>query len=113
MANNGTTAPAPMGCRTGCGACCIAPSISSPIPGMPRIDGISKPAGVRCRHLTDEMRCAIFDHPERPEVCRSLMPSHDMCGDDRAHALRWLGMLEEDTAPAAFYGETSRSGRRQ
>lgn len=22
-------------CRSGCGACCIAPSISSPIPGMP------------------------------------------------------------------------------
>jgi Fe-S-cluster containining protein len=24
-----------MDCRAGCGACCIAPSISSPIPGMP------------------------------------------------------------------------------
>jgi Fe-S-cluster containining protein len=24
-----------MPCRNGCGACCIAPSISSPIPGMP------------------------------------------------------------------------------
>lgn len=24
-----------MDCRSGCGACCIAPSISSPIPGMP------------------------------------------------------------------------------
>ncbi|MCC6439509.1 MAG: YkgJ family cysteine cluster protein, partial [Rhodanobacteraceae bacterium] len=24
-----------MSCRSGCGACCIAPSISSPIPGMP------------------------------------------------------------------------------
>ncbi|HED3481006.1 TPA: YkgJ family cysteine cluster protein, partial [Klebsiella pneumoniae] len=23
-----------MECRTDCGACCIAPSISSPIPGM-------------------------------------------------------------------------------
>ncbi len=22
-------------CRPGCGACCTAPSISSPIPGMP------------------------------------------------------------------------------
>ena len=28
-------------CRPGCGACCIAPSITSPIPGMP--DG--KPVG--------------------------------------------------------------------
>ncbi|MFS9540720.1 YkgJ family cysteine cluster protein, partial [Klebsiella pneumoniae] len=25
-----------MECRTDCGACCIAPSISSPIPGMPQ-----------------------------------------------------------------------------
>ncbi|HNF77692.1 MAG TPA: YkgJ family cysteine cluster protein, partial [Thauera aminoaromatica] len=24
-----------MDCRPGCAACCIAPSISSPIPGMP------------------------------------------------------------------------------
>ncbi|ENR9132482.1 TPA: YkgJ family cysteine cluster protein, partial [Shigella flexneri] len=24
-----------MECRPGCGACCTAPSISSPIPGMP------------------------------------------------------------------------------
>lgn len=24
-----------MDCRPGCGACCIAPSITSPIPGMP------------------------------------------------------------------------------
>ncbi|HCL3974602.1 TPA: YkgJ family cysteine cluster protein, partial [Pseudomonas aeruginosa] len=24
-----------MQCRAGCGACCIAPSISSPLPGMP------------------------------------------------------------------------------
>ena len=30
-----------MECRTDCGACCIAPSISSPIPGMPQ----GKPAG--------------------------------------------------------------------
>ena len=30
-----------MNCREGCGACCIAPSISSPIPGMPH----GKPAG--------------------------------------------------------------------
>ncbi|RBC14000.1 YkgJ family cysteine cluster protein, partial [Xanthomonas oryzae pv. oryzae] len=25
----------PLSCRLGCAACCIAPSISSPIPGMP------------------------------------------------------------------------------
>ncbi|NBX68342.1 MAG: YkgJ family cysteine cluster protein, partial [Proteobacteria bacterium] len=36
-----------MECRIGCGACCIAPSISSPLPGMPH----GKPAGVRCVNL--------------------------------------------------------------
>ena len=42
-----------MQCRSGCGACCIAPSINEPLPGMPQ----GKPAGVRCVHLDDEMRC--------------------------------------------------------
>jgi hypothetical protein len=90
-------APTPSGlaCRPGCGACCIAPSISSPIPGMPN----GKPAGVRCIQLMDDQRCAIFGHPERPEVCASLMPSADMCGDSRTQALAWLGVLEDDTAP--------------
>jgi Fe-S-cluster containining protein len=39
-----------MECREHCGACCIAPSISSPIPGMPR----GKPGGVRCIHLSED-----------------------------------------------------------
>ena len=39
-------------CRSGCAACCIAPSISSPIPGMPH----GKPAGVRCVQLTADLR---------------------------------------------------------
>ena len=37
-----TAPPDSFGCRPGCGACCTAPSISSPIPGMPE----GKPAGV-------------------------------------------------------------------
>ena len=57
-------------CRPGCGACCIALSISSPIPGMPE----GKPAGVRCVQLTDDNRCAIFDSEERPWVCGRLRP---------------------------------------
>jgi Fe-S-cluster containining protein len=36
-------------CRDLCGACCIAPSISSSIPGMPN----GKPAGVVCVHLDE------------------------------------------------------------
>ena len=81
-------------CRAGCGACCIAPSISSPIPGMPA----GKPAGVRCVQLTADNRCAIFGDPRRPPVCTSLQPEPAMCGSDRAHALRWLGVLEAATA---------------
>lgn len=84
-----------MDCRPHCAACCIAPSISSPIPGMP--DG--KPAGVRCVQLTADLRCAIFGRPERPVVCGSLQPTPAMCGDSREQALRWLGHLEHDTTP--------------
>ena len=84
-----------LACRSGCGACCIAPSISSPIPGMP----YGKPAGVRCIQLTDDNRCAIFGRPERPKVCGGLKPDASMCGPDDIHALRWLRELEQATAP--------------
>ena len=83
-----------MQCRPGCGACCIAPSISSPIPGMP--DG--KPAGVRCVQLDDGMRCRIFGQPGRPACCSGLAPSPRMCGDSRGQALQWLAWLEAETA---------------
>lgn len=88
-----------LACRPRCAACCIAPSISSPIPGMPVINGVSKPAGVRCVQLDDEDRCKIFGQPERPAVCSSLQPCADMCGDSREQAMRWLGWMEEQTAP--------------
>ncbi|RZJ01105.1 MAG: YkgJ family cysteine cluster protein, partial [Rubrivivax sp.] len=65
-----------MHCRAGCGACCIAPSISSPIPGMPQ----GKPAGVRCVQLDADNRCRLFDQPTRPAVCGGLKPSLEMCG---------------------------------
>ncbi|MBU3736431.1 MAG: YkgJ family cysteine cluster protein [Methylobacterium sp.] len=84
-----------MNCRPDCGACCIAPSITSPIPGMPH----GKPAGVRCVQLTADNRCAIFGRPERPAFCGSLRPSPDMCGETRAQALAVLARLERDTAP--------------
>jgi len=83
-----------MDCRPDCGACCIAPSISSPIPGMPR----GKPAGVRCIQLDAFNRCRLFGLPERPEVCRSLRPEPSMCGTTRAQALELLVALEIATA---------------
>jgi uncharacterized protein len=84
-----------MDCRPHCAACCIAPSISSPIPGMPN----GKPAGVACVQLTADLRCAIFGQPERPAVCGSLQPSELMCGNSREQAMRWLGHLEDATHP--------------
>jgi len=83
-----------MRCRPGCAACCIAPSISSPIPGMPQ----GKPAGVRCVQLDASDRCQLFGDPRRPAVCASLQPSAEMCGADRAHAMRFLNRLERLTA---------------
>jgi hypothetical protein len=83
-------------CRPGCGACCIAPSITSPIPGMP--DG--KPAGVPCVQLDDAMRCRIFGRPERPAFCGGLRPSREMCGDGVGQAMRWLARLEAETRPS-------------
>ncbi len=82
-------------CRTGCAACCIAISISSPIPGME--DG--KPAGVRCVQLTADNRCSIFGHPDRPAVCSGLQASVDMCGDSDQEAFNILNWLEEETKP--------------
>jgi Fe-S-cluster containining protein len=84
-----------MNCRPGCGACCIAPSISSPIPGMPQ----GKPAGVRCVQLDSENRCRIFGRPDRPVVCSQLHPSREMCGTDSASAMRYLLRLEALTQP--------------
>ncbi|NKI94342.1 hypothetical protein FHT26_002281 [Rhizobacter sp. SG703] len=88
---------AALACRPGCGACCTAPSISTPIPGMP--DG--KPAGVPCVQLDAERRCKIFGQADRPAVCGSLQPSAEMCGTDAEHAIRWLTQLERRTCPAS------------
>ena len=82
-----------MNCRAHCGACCSAPSISSPIPGMPH----GKPANIPCAHLTADYRCRIY--AQRPRVCRRLRPSPEMCGATRADALRYLRALEQATTP--------------
>ena len=83
-----------MDCRAGCGACCIAPSISSSIPGMPH----GKPAGVRCVQLSEDNRCLLFGRPERPMVCQNLQPSEEMCGRTDAEAYAYLARLERLTS---------------
>jgi Fe-S-cluster containining protein len=85
-----------MGCRVGCGACCIALSISSAIPGMPN----GKPAGERCVQLTDDNRCKLHGMPERPTVCARLKPSREMCGETTQDALAYLAALEQLTCPS-------------
>ncbi|MBB3119800.1 YkgJ family cysteine cluster protein [Pseudoduganella violacea] len=90
-----TASTSTLDCRSGCGACCTAPSITTPIPGMP----LGKPAGVRCIQLDEDQRCLIFGQPGRPAFCGGLQPSADMCGSSREHAIRWLDELERATAP--------------
>lgn len=84
-----------MKCRADCGACCIAVSISSVIPKMPN----GKPAGIACAQLDANMRCKIFGRADRPEVCGSLKPCREMCGENREQALAYLARLETATAP--------------
>ncbi len=83
-----------MQCRAGCGACCIAPSISSPLPGMPA----GKPAGVRCLHLVENHLCGLFGRPERPAVCGQFGADPEICGDSREQALALIAEWEVITA---------------
>lgn len=84
-----------MQCRENCGACCIAPSINSPLPGMPN----GKPAGMHCLHLSDDYLCNIFTHPERPSLCDEFKASVDVCGSNRKEALQLISILEIETCP--------------
>lgn len=47
---------------TRCGACCVAPDISS----------LGKPLRQPCKHLSAENLCTIYE--KRPEVCSSYQP---------------------------------------
>lgn len=79
-----------MECRIGCGACCVAPSISSPIPGMPT----GKPAGVRCVQLDSKNRCKLFGSTERPVVCSTFRAEQSICGDNQEQAIRIISEWE-------------------
>jgi Fe-S-cluster containining protein len=84
-------------CRPKCAACCTAPSINTPLPGLPSGMPEGKPAGVRCVQLADDDRCAIFG---RPASCGSLLPSDEMYGGSREEAMVWLDRLERETRPS-------------
>ena len=80
-----------MECRKNCGACCIALSISSPIPGM---EG-GKPVGVRCIHLLNDYRCALFNDPRRPKVCSDYQAEEEFCGTTSDEAMKILNSLSD------------------
>ncbi|MFT2109761.1 YkgJ family cysteine cluster protein [Marinomonas sp. 2405UD68-3] len=82
-----------MECQSNCGACCIAPSITSPIPGMP----LGKPAGVACIHLLPNMDCAIFGSSDRPQVCHDFKAHKETCGSNRNDAILLLTIMEQST----------------
>ena len=65
------------------------------MPGFPA----GKLAGVRCPHLTVDIRCALFGKPERPRVCAELRPQAEMCGYSAEEAMATLARWEELTAP--------------
>jgi uncharacterized protein len=58
-----------------------------------------KPAGVRCIHLTEELKCAIFDSPLRPQVCNGFRPDPLVCGNSRQEALSIFAALENLPIP--------------
>ncbi|TBR25737.1 YkgJ family cysteine cluster protein [bacterium] len=84
-----------MDCRPGCAACCIAPSIASPLPGMP--DG--KPAGVRCVNLDDAGLCGLWGKPNYPPVCAAFKPQRWVCGETASEAMALISELEARTRP--------------
>lgn len=83
-----------MECRR-CGACCIAISLSSSIPGMPE----GKQHGTRCVDLTPENLCSLFDRPTRPAVCIEFRPMPDTCGNSFEEALKLMAEMESRTKP--------------
>lgn len=82
-----------MDCRPKCAACCIAISISSPIPGMPN----GKAAGEPCIQLADDFSCKIFGQPERPKTCILFQAEKDFCGRSTEEAFIILSDLEKGT----------------
>ena len=76
-----------------CGACCIAPSITTPMPDMPN----GKPAGVRCVNLDNRNLCTLYGKPERPAFCSGWKPRPEVCGKSFDQAMKNIATLEHET----------------
>jgi len=85
-----------MNCRPNCGACCIAPSISSPLPNMPN----GKAAGELCVNLDPStFSCSVWGTDHYPKVCEDFQPTNESCGNNQKEALTTLTFFEIETSP--------------
>lgn len=66
---------------------------------MPMINGVGKPAGVRCLHLKSNMDCALFGKPERPAVCASFAAEVAWCGTTPQEAHAKIKAFEAESQP--------------
>lgn len=82
-----------MECRPGCAACCIAPSIHTPMPSMPS----GKLANEFCLHLDIELHCTLWGKKSYPQHCANFQASAENCGKSREQALEILRFWEEAT----------------
>ncbi len=77
-----------------CGACCIAPSITTPMPNMPA----GKPVGMRCANLNDGNECTLYNQPQRPAFCAGWQPTPELCGEGFDQDRRNIAALEKESA---------------
>lgn len=54
-----------------------------------------KPSGVRCIHLLDDYKCALFNDPSRPKVCGDYKAEELFCGKDREESIAILYSIEK------------------
>jgi hypothetical protein len=54
-----------------------------------------KPSGVRCIHLTEDLKCAIFRSPSRPAVCDGFKAELLFCGNSAEDARLIFQQLSE------------------
>jgi hypothetical protein len=54
-----------------------------------------KPAGVKCVHLMDDYKCAIYTNPEKPKVCTDFKAETEFCGSTQEEAMKILFSLSK------------------
>jgi hypothetical protein len=81
-----------MECRKGCGACCIALSISESFLNHPK----GKKAGERCKNLDENNSCKIWGTKEYPKTCQGFQAEESWCGANFSNAIKILNQLEKD-----------------